>query len=1359
MVRLAKTDGRSLPLVAVLFALALCSSAAHAADNVWTNGNGTGVWNDTGNWSLGALPTTADRAVFDATSDTNCDVDTNVDIGGILIDTGYNSTVTVTLAFTFRVRTQHFTMNSGNFVGGSGLLTIGGLNVPAELNILGGSFTASSTITEIPWIFRVEGLGTFNDNGGKINALVAGSGFANALWEFETDVTVNDLEIIKGSHNIDHRNTFNGFTGHLIITGTLTLTSMGIWNDGTVEIQGDVTGVASGIASSVTFIINGPGNQQIGGTNPGDFIALGGHHTVDKTTGTLTYVNGIVITRNFTVLNEGAGIVTAGSNFRFTSNGNVNSVITTNNATTGFEFENVQIVKTSHSAAFADDAVINGDLDIQSVFQISDTATPPGHNVQVFGSLTIADGGVVNAITLELVGTNNQAIDVVTGSATPGDLPDGDLVINKTGGIAFLTADLAPPSPAGTPSLIVREGTLFCDGFDVSMTGTITVEDGGNLQLRGNETIAPAPTLDSGSLVTYVGNGNSLADTFVIQNWVPYQSIAIDSTDAADVFALPANLSVSENLTLSGGILDATASNFDINITGDWAQSGTGVFDPRNGDVEFLGDFTSSDVTGSTTFFDFTCTAQGKNLSFEAGTTQDITGQLTLTGTSGNLIFLASSSPGTQWRLRTQDDEFTRLASFVNVTDGVNLGIPMIFTNPPNDSSNSVDGGNNINWFSDITPVNLTLDSATPTHPNGNTWDIQVTTADGFVPYSYLWTTATGGVTFGTGTAEDTTVDLTGAPADTVITVTVTVTDFAGFTDSIDVQLIRTSTALDVVAGASPSVGSEGTGNAWNITSTASGGVPVPGEMPSDDYTYLWTGPGGVVFGDPNAANTTVDLTGAAADTDLVLTITVTDLFSNSDFDTVTVYRSSTGLLATASVVYVTPPAPDPFSPDVIVVTGTASAFTLTGTPTNFAAVSELWNDLTTPNPAFSTLNPVTVNAPGTAGTYIYEYRGTDLHGLIGIATVTVFVVDPVNAVATATPPVLDLTLNLSTTLNAIGSTGGAPDAGFGGYIYEWRDLDTNTVLGTTVSVVYAPTGLGVHTVQLTVTDEIGNTDTTIIAIPLIESALLVVATGTENFGGTTVSGNNLIGFAGGTLVLSSDGFGGVGTYEFAWTGPNGFTSTQQNPGAVVLPFVPGTYVYTVFLTDPLLPQTVSDTVTIQVFESISNQGLFIGNGKCKYKATTASTSDKGKDSAKIRLEGVAFSPGDRLAFDFNGRPIGDIASGSSIVLDNNFKGTGQLGPIFGPNFFPKVTVKYKASRIRLDAKCTKGNFEPFGSADPLASAVTGLSPIVNVTVFVDRAPADNIVDDTIVLPLMFKVRAKLNSQNVFTESGKKVAP
>ena len=84
----------------------------------------------------------------------------------------------------------------------------------------------------------------------------------------------------------------------------------------------------------------------------------------------------------------------------------------------------------------------------------------------------------------------------------------------------------------------------------------------------------------------------------------------------------------------------------------------------------------------------------------------------------------------------------------------------------------------------------------------------------------------------------------------------------------------------------------------------------------------------------------------------------------------------------------------------------------------------------------------------------------------------------------------------------------------------------------------------------------------------------------------------------GGTFNLT--GSSSIGGSTFAWTGPNGYTSNQQNPTGVIAPNTPGSYVYTFTVTSgnnscsgtTTLVVTTASTLTLSSAAATANQSL-----------------------------------------------------------------------------------------------------------------------------------------------------------------------
>lgn len=183
---------------------------------------------------------------------------------------------------------------------------------------------------------------------------------------------------------------------------------------------------------------------------------------------------------------------------------------------------------------------------------------------------------------------------------------------------------------------IVTGSVLFTNG-----TGAMTVNP-------GTSTMTFAPP--SATTTSYYPNGQSLYNMVV---------------DGAGTLQLEGTVDVDNDLTIKAGTLDTkSGSNYGITVGGNWSNSGT--FTARSGTVTFDDAAKTSTFTGATSFYSLTSTTPLKALRFTSGTTFTITGVLTLTGSVGNPITVASTTAGSQWDIYHQG---TENVTYTTVTD------------------------------------------------------------------------------------------------------------------------------------------------------------------------------------------------------------------------------------------------------------------------------------------------------------------------------------------------------------------------------------------------------------------------------------------------------------------------------------------------------------------------------------------------------------------------------------------------------------------------------------------------------------------------------------------------------------------
>ncbi len=165
---------------------------------------------------------------------------------------------------------------------------------------------------------------------------------------------------------------------------------------------------------------------------------------------------------------------------------------------------------------------------------------------------------------------------------------------------------------------------------------------------------------------------------------------------------------VTGNLNITSGTF--TASTATTSVSGNFTNTGT--FTPGTGLVDLTG--TNQTITGTSTFNNLRkVVSTARTLTFGAGQTITITGTTTLSGASGQLLSLRSSSDGTQWIINPAGG---RSLAYLDVKDSNNTGSNISAAN----YTGLTDSGNNTNWtftFPVITVAATGTQVATTTTP------------------------------------------------------------------------------------------------------------------------------------------------------------------------------------------------------------------------------------------------------------------------------------------------------------------------------------------------------------------------------------------------------------------------------------------------------------------------------------------------------------------------------------------------------------------------------------------------------------------------------------------------------------------
>lgn len=328
---------------------------------------------------------------------------------------------------------------------------------------------------------------------------------------------------------------------------------------------------------------------------------------------------------------------------------------------------------------------VNGNISVaDGALNVSDQSGGNTHNLSIGGNLTVASGS-----SFDMTDGDDECNVTFDGSnhtiTGPGTFTFFDLTFSNTGTVTVNNniADIDGTMSVGSNAVIQpAAASVFNSGGaagTISGSGTIHVTRTAATPDYNNQFDFDTDDLDQ-LTVEYAGAGNQTINAYTYGNLI---------TSGSGTKTIASDFTVNGNVTIgSGTTLTAPAGGSDdITINGNWINNGT--FNGGDDVVTFDGG--NQSITGNTTFFNLTKTTNTpETLTFAAGSTQNVTGTLTLTGTAGNLLTLASSSPGTSWNINPSG---SRTFDYVSVSHSTNTNATDIT------ATNSFNGGNNIKWL------------------------------------------------------------------------------------------------------------------------------------------------------------------------------------------------------------------------------------------------------------------------------------------------------------------------------------------------------------------------------------------------------------------------------------------------------------------------------------------------------------------------------------------------------------------------------------------------------------------------------------------------------------------------------------
>lgn len=313
------------------------------------------------------------------------------------------------------------------------------------------------------------------------------------------------------------------------------------------------------------------------------------------------------------------------------------------NASTTLTVTN-DLTLTSGSGCFANTIQCNGDLSVGGDIHLdaySDPATAAikmgaNTNITLGGSISFGNAGTIyapsnNYYTFTYNGSSAQTI------TCNDNIIYNHLILNNSNGFT-LDGNLNTTRLLG--QLELQSGSLTPSSNTITGTtdSVFTLNNGTTLTLSGTAGLPSGFTYSIGSTASIYFSGTS--QTIAAET---YGNLVINCSGTA---TLAGNITVGNNLTVASGTLDVTASNYDIDLQGNWVNTG-GSFTARSAQVTFSGSSAQSITSNGQSFYDLIINnshALGVALNDDVTASNSITMTDGLVVTGSNTLILTNSS-------------------------------------------------------------------------------------------------------------------------------------------------------------------------------------------------------------------------------------------------------------------------------------------------------------------------------------------------------------------------------------------------------------------------------------------------------------------------------------------------------------------------------------------------------------------------------------------------------------------------------------------------------------------------------------------------------------------------------------------
>ncbi len=681
--------------------------------DTWTGASDTN-WSNAGNWDQGIAPRSVDAAVIPS-------------VATLPLLTAAVSISTLTINSGASVNLNGFNLTLSSFTNAGNFIFVGTETVTSAPNSLAGStvtYQTSSTVaanvlstwTYVNLVFN-SSLATYSLIGpiSTTENLTITTGTVQTAQGIASTITVSGNMLVDTGAILTVRYSSaptngGGGTGQLISAATLTINANG-------QISANSQGFGSAQGPGYASASAGASYGGMGG--PGSIAA-------PITYGSLT---------NPTSLgsNIGGGAIIISLTGACTINGTVGANGQNQNSAVAGSGGTVNIAASTFSGSGV--VRVNGGAGIGSY-------SSGGGRIAVVLTSGNSFGSVAFQALGGSAGSNAAAGTIYQQKASQG-AGLGDMILNNNGTVSGGTTEISTActnTSIGTLTLTNSAVVGVDANVSLAIQGagtTLNINSGTALLSTGAVTLGGTTFINSGTWTNYAGStvtyiGQSDNSTVTISATTNYSSLGVNKSGTT--FNLLTRISPMGNLTITNGTLNTTASTNTItlggslsnadtfvlngatmSVGGNWANTGT--FTAGSGStITFTG--AAPTLAGNTTFYNMKYAIAGGTMTFANGSTQTVSNLLTLTGASGNSLFVRSSTPNNLWSLKNSG---TNNVTYVDAKDSdARLGTTIT------DTTGGVNSGNNFNWRFNASQTYTWWGTQDTNWTNANNWDVGV---------------------------------------------------------------------------------------------------------------------------------------------------------------------------------------------------------------------------------------------------------------------------------------------------------------------------------------------------------------------------------------------------------------------------------------------------------------------------------------------------------------------------------------------------------------------------------------------------------------------------------------------------------